>query len=101
MNQQAWESAMGMRGYSGSPAERYDRAAGLKVGGQCWWLVEPGPLKATITDIRMDEDGDPWFSLTFNGGHKDVEVEREEIAELQRYPTPTHPPRRRVGGQGR
>lgn len=32
--QRAWETAMGMRGYAGSPAEREDRAALAKAEGQ-------------------------------------------------------------------
>ena len=73
-----------MSGYSGSPAERYDRAVGIKPGGRCMWLVEPGPLEATITEIDIDKDGDPWFSLEFRD-HKPVRVERTEIAEIGRF----------------
>lgn len=87
MNQKAWETAMGMRGYSGSPAEKQDREAGIKVGGICNWLAEdpskPGIMPtARITLIEVDSDGDPLFTLSFVGedsDHKDVCVEREAI----------------------
>ena len=73
---------MGMRGYRGSPAENCDRAAGIKVGGECMWLVHPEPKRAKIIDLRVDEDGDPIFTLSFDD-HKDVDVEREEIAATE------------------
>lgn len=78
---------MGMRGYLGSPAEREDRGQGIKVGGRVRWLAtsafEPDELIGTITEIEIDDDGDPWFHLTFDGDHKDVRVEHSEIAALQ------------------
>lgn len=89
MEQRALETAMGMRGYRGSPAEREDREAGLFVGGQCQWLAM-GPDDtdypvATITAIDVDSDGDPWFELEFGDGpdgHKPVRVERDDIRPL-------------------
>jgi hypothetical protein len=84
MTQAAWERAMGMAGYIGSPAASEDRRLGIKIGGQCRWLVTPRPLIGTITAIDIDSDGDPWFHLTFDGDHKDVRVERSEIAPLRK-----------------
>lgn len=78
----AWERATGMRGYRGSPAEQEDREFGIKPGGRVHWLVLPCDLIGTITEVEIDDDGDPWFHLTFDDdvGHKDVRVERSEIA---------------------
>ena len=72
---------MGMRGYRGSPAEREDRAEGIKVGGQVRWLVWPKELVGIIRKIEFDADGDPWFHLTFEN-HKDIRAEWSEIAPL-------------------
>jgi hypothetical protein len=84
MSQAAWERAMGMRGYVGSPAAAEDRAMGVKIGARVRWLVTGPEMIGTITAIECDGDGDPWFTLTFDNDHKDVRVERSEIAPLQR-----------------
>ena len=84
MTQVAWERAMGMRGYLGSPAEKEDRARGIKVGGRIQWC---GYLGA-ITLIEVDSDGDPWAHLTFDEtndedlNHKDVRVELHEVTPV-------------------
>ena len=87
---------MGMRGYRGSPAEREDRAAGIKVGGKVQWGVPGDAIPATILELKIDEHGDPRFTLTFDDNdvqdyfkskgqeglhecHKDITVDREEI----------------------
>ncbi len=78
------DTAFGAGRYHGSPAELDDRREGIKTGGRVLWKVTPGPLEATITGIETDEDGDPWFHLTFDGdAHKDVRVERDEIMPLR------------------
>lgn len=90
--QTAFETAMGMRGYSGSPAQKEDRENGIKVGGICNWLAEdpskPGVMPvARITAIEII-DGDPWFDLTLIGDdsdHKPLCVEREEITPYKGY----------------
>lgn len=100
MNQQAWERAIGMRGYSGSPAEREDRSAGIKVGGKVQWGIPGDAVLSTIKKIAIDEQGDPRFTLTIDDGdyqsylrskgredvrnecHKDITVDREEIFPL-------------------
>ena len=79
MTQEAWERAMGMSGYRGSPAEKNDRKDGIKVGGTVEWRVWPENLVGKITEMKIDEDGDPWFLLQFDE-HKDVWAQREEIA---------------------
>lgn len=82
MSQKAWESAMGMGSYISSPAAADDRREGIKLGGTVYWNVEPELKKAVITNIRIDDDGDPWFTLTFDDDHKDVEVERSELRSV-------------------
>jgi len=83
MGQKAWERAMGMHGYTGSPAEAEDRAMGLKPGGRCLWLAEGDP-EATISRVEVDADGDPVFHLTFAAEleHRDVHATRDEIAPI-------------------
>ena len=56
-----------------------DQRLGIECGGKCRWLVEPEPMAARITEIEIDADGDPWFTLEFAGDHKPVSVERNEI----------------------
>lgn len=68
--------------YHGSDAEAEDRAAGIKAGGKCLWLVEPGPVQAKIESVTEDDDGDPIFHLAFTS-HKDVEARRGEIAPMK------------------
>lgn len=75
------DTAMGLRGYRGSPAEREDRALGIKTGGRARWLVTP-PITGTITRVEVDADGEPWFHLTFPTNDKDVRVARTDIAEV-------------------
>lgn len=89
MSISAFVRALGMADYRGSPAEREDREAGIKIGGRVRWLVEP-ELIGTITAIEIDEDGDPWFYLTFDDKseddwHKDVRVERSDIAPMSDF----------------
>lgn len=73
---------MGMRGYRGSPAEAEDRKLGIRVGGTCRWLAEGAPL-AKIDRIEIDNDGDPWFHLSFpETEDKPIRVERSEIIPL-------------------
>lgn len=85
LGRSAWmglDAITGRGGYRGSPAEREDRALGIKVGGRARWLVTGDPLTGTITKIEIDADGDPWFHLAFpDSGHKDVRVGRSDIAE--------------------
>lgn len=82
MSQQAWERAMGMRGYRGSGAEMDDRQEGIKVGGSAY-LKEPS-VKGAITALRIDDAGDPHFTLEFpNGDHETVEVPREDLRSVE------------------
>ena len=105
MNQQAWETAMGMGGYRGSPAERDDRKQGIVIGGRVMWGVLGDAIPATITAITIDEAGDPRFTLTIEDAdyqkyvapfsqhlaeaelkdewHKDITVDRDEIFPLE------------------
>ena len=71
------KTALGMGGYFGSPAQAEDRRDGIRQGAQVWWNTTP-PLLGTIEHIRQDDDGDPWFSLSFSD-HKDVWAQRDEI----------------------
>ncbi len=48
------------------------------------WLVEPKPLKATITAVNIDHDGDPWFDLEFDCDHNPVRVDRSDLAKISR-----------------
>lgn len=84
LRQTAFERAMGMRGYRGSPAEREDRAAGIKPGGRVRYLCEPSDMTGTIVAVRIDDDGDPQFEIEFDAEyeHKNMIVEREGIKPL-------------------
>ncbi len=80
MSQRAWEAAMGMRTYRGSPAEAEDRAAGIKVGGLCYWQAEGCP-PALINRVELDDDGEPLYHLSFPWtDDKPVIAMREEIS---------------------
>lgn len=80
----AWETAMGMGGYRGSPAEADDRTQDIKVGGKCAWKAEGFPI-ADIVGFRQDDAGDPQFELQFVGefaDHKNVWADRNELIAL-------------------
>lgn len=81
MTHSDWELAMGMRGYRGSPAEKEDRSLGLVVGGKCRLNADGRPV-GVIDHIEVDNDGDPWFHLSFSATDKPVRVERDEVLPL-------------------
>jgi hypothetical protein len=78
MSQQIWERMMGMGGYRGSPAEREDRAEGIKADGEAY--VKGLDLKGRITGMTIGDDGEPKFTLEFEDqGHGPVTVGREDL----------------------
>lgn len=83
MSENIIAAGSGTGGYLGSPAEKLDQAAGIRIGCRVWWNVEPEELLGTIIAVGQDEHGDPWFDLTFPDDgidpHKDVRVGRDEI----------------------
>lgn len=87
----AWETAMGLGDYIGSPAEQDDRANGIKIGGRVFWVAEGSPI-ATITSRRIDENGDPMFTLEFEDDHKPVEAGRTEVGNLAFRPRSSREP---------
>ena len=81
MTQQAWETAMGMRGYVGSPAEREARAAfeasldGIRVGVRVVELDNPLVEKhlalRSHVMLHRDDCSPPWLRRRHYVARKD------------------------------